>query len=285
MGAMNDRVTVGYDGSPASTRAVLWASDEAARRSAALRIVACYTMPALVSPWIGVVPYDLEEIRQAAEEGLNGIVAQVRERHPDLRLEGGLVNAPPRQQLVADAADSDLLVVGTTGAGAAESFLLGSVAHAVARTSPCPVALVPDVDLPARTGRIVVGVDGSKPAMAALDWATDLADGTESELVVVHAWQYSKPDDEPSEGHDRAQVDAALVLEQAVERSRERGLGPVRGELVEASPAVALVGLAETADLLVVGSRGRGGLRSMLFGSVAHAVAQHSPRPVVVVRD
>lgn len=286
MGAMNERVTVGFDGSPASTRAVLWAADEAARRSCALRIVACYTVPAVVSPWLGVVPYDLEEIRVAADDGVQEIVAHVRERHPDLQLEGGVVNSPPRQQLVADAAESDLLVVGTTGAGAAESFLLGSVAHAVARTSPCPVALVPDVDLPARTGRIVVGVDGSKPAMAALDWATDLADSASAELVVVHAWEYSKPDaHESPEGHDRAEIDAALVLEEAVARSRERGLGPVRGELVEASPSVALVALAEQADLVVVGSRGRGGLRSMLFGSVAHSVAQHSPRPTVVVRD
>lgn len=281
---VNGRVTVGFDGSAASDRAVMWAAAEAARRSAKLRIVGCYTMPAVVSPWIGAIPYDLEEIRVAAQAGLDKAVAVVRERHPGLALEGGVVMAPPREQLAADAAESDLLVLGTTGAGKVEALLLGSVAHALARTSPCPVALVPDEEPPDRVGRIVVGIDGSEPAAAALDWATDLADSAAAELVVVHAWEYSKPDSRSPQGHELAKVDAALVLEEAVARSRERGLGPVRGELVEASAPAALVALAKNADVVVVGSRGRGGLRSMLFGSVAHSVAQHSPRPVIVVR-
>lgn len=278
------RVTVGYDGSAEAKQAVIWAAAEAARRSAKLRIVSCYSVPAVVSPWIGAIPYDIDDIQVAAQAGLDEIAAAVREPHPGLELEGGVVMASAREQLVADAAESDLLVVGTTGAGRAESLLLGSVAHAVARTSPCPVALVPAGELPDPVGRIIVGVDGSEPAAAALDWATDFADSTAAELVVVHAWEYSKPNAQSPQGQELAKVDAALVLEESVARSRERGLGPVRGELVEASAPAALVALAKDADLVVVGSRGRGGLRSVLFGSVAHSVAQHSPRPTVVVR-
>nr|WP_205528367.1 universal stress protein [Desertimonas flava] len=85
-------------------------------------------------------------------------------------------------------------------------------------------------------------------------------------------------------GHDLTRVDAALVLDRALERCRDRGRGAVRGELVEGPPARSLLEHADHADLVVVGSRGRGGFRSLLFGSVAHRVAEHAACPVVVVR-
>lgn len=117
-------------------------------------------------------------------------------------------------------------------------------------------------------------------------WAADEADTRQANLVVVHAWDYPyrMTTEGLAPGSDLARVDAAIVADRAVEEAREMMAGPVTSRLVEASAVQALLDAAETADLLVVGSRGRGGFRTMVLGSVAHVVAGHSPCPVVVVR-
>ncbi len=290
---MNGILTVGYDGSTPSRRAVAWAAMEADRRRAKLQIVACYSITPLAYPWVGsaAFPADIDLLEKAARDGLHEVAAEVTLSFPTLSVEQRAVFGWARDELVEAARDSDLLVVGTTGVGAAESVLFGSVAHAVARASCCPVALVPDGPDRPPFNRIMVGVDGSKASQLAADWATDEADRLSVECVecvecvVVHAWSYPYATELSSEtGHDLTHVDAELCLEAAVERCRERGRCPVRGELVELSATKALVEASAQADLVVVGSRGRGELRSLLFGSVAHTVAQHAACPVVVIR-
>ena len=281
-------VLVGYDGSPAASAAVVWASAEADRRGAMLRVVACYSIPLATDYWgslVSSVPYDSDLIRMASERSVEAVLATVSAAHPGLTVEGRAVYDSPRQALVEQAEVADVLVVGTTGAGEAKSFVLGSVAHSVARASPCPVVLVPCAEASPLKGRIVVGMDGSAAAEAALDWATDEADLRRAEVVVVHAWTYPYSGEVGSfQARDLTRVDAALMLEEAVAASRARGGSPVESELVENDPAPALVDQAVHADLVVVGSRGRGAFRSMLFGSVAHAVAARSSCPTVVVR-
>jgi nucleotide-binding universal stress UspA family protein len=150
--------------------------------------------------------------------------------------------------------------------------------------SPCPVVVVP-AELPGSCGRVVVGVDGSAGADAAARWATDEADRLRCELVVLHAWEY--PYAFTNEGFGRgpeiAAVDAAIVVEHTVAMARDRGTGNVAELLVVGGAVQALLDAGERADLVVVGSRGRGGFRSMLFGSVAQNVAAHAACPVVVV--
>jgi nucleotide-binding universal stress UspA family protein len=254
---------------------------------AKLQIVACYSITPLAYPWVGNAsfPADVDLLEKAARAGLHDVAAEVTVSFLTLAVEQRAVFGWARDELVEAARDSDLLVVGTTGVGAVESVLLGSVAHAVARTSPCPFALVPDVPDRPLFNRIIVGVDGSKASQLAADWAADEADRLNLECVVVHAWSYPYATELSSEtGHDLTHVDAELCLEAAVERCRDRGRCPMRGELVELSATKALVEASAQADLVVVGSRGRGELRSLLFGSVAHTVAQHSGCPVVVIR-
>jgi nucleotide-binding universal stress UspA family protein len=79
-------------------------------------------------------------------------------------------------------------------------------------------------------------------------------------------------------------VDAACALDRAVERANSRGGARVDGRLVEGNAAESIIEAAEGADLIVVGSRGRGGLRSLLLGSVSSAVIHHTRCPTVVVR-
>jgi nucleotide-binding universal stress UspA family protein len=282
---MTGTYTVGYDGSPPSRQAVMWAAAEAELTGATVDVVGCYALATAVSPWMPVVPYDVDTVRAATDDDIRAMIDVARLAHPAARFTAHTVAGSARTQLVAEAADSALLVVGSTGAGAAESWLLGSVAYAAARTSPCPVVIVPGTDPGPRRGTIVVGTDGSEAANHALVWATDEADRRNAELVVVHAWDYPYGTELSSPTvHDLTRVDAALVLDDAVRRCRERGRGPVRGELVQDRPSKAILDHADRADLVVVGSRGRGGFKSLLFGSVAHTVVEHTPCPVVVVR-
>lgn len=282
---MNENYTVGYDGSSTSKNAVMWTAAEAARNDASVTIVACYSSPVMANPWMPAIAYDDTGVREAIAASLTAVVDEARDRFPKVEFDQQVAEGSPRTQLVAAAADSSLLVVGATGAGEAASLLLGSVAHAVARTSPCPAVLVRQPEPVPAKNRIVVGTDGSEGADEALQWAIDEADRRDAELVVVHAWDYPYGTELSSAAViDLMRVDAALVLEEAVRRCRDRGAGPVRGELVEGPAAPALLEHAQDADLVVVGSRGRGSFRSLLFGSVAHRVAAHATCPAVVVR-
>ncbi len=284
--SMNETYTVGYDGSPQARRAVMWAAAEAERSGAAVEVVGCYTLPTTItSPWMPIVPYDDAAIRAATTDHVDAVIDQARQHYPTVEFTPRVIAGSPRTQLVEAAADSTLLVVGSTGAGAVESWLLGSVAHAAARTSPCPVVIVPNTEQAAQHNTVVVATDGSDAANDALVWAIDEADRRDAELVVVHAWDYPYGTELSSPTvHDLIRVDAALVLDDAVRRCRDRGRSPVRGELVLGPASKAILDHADGADLVVVGSRGRGGFRSLLFGSVAHTVVEHAACPVVVIR-
>jgi nucleotide-binding universal stress UspA family protein len=139
---------------------------------------------------------------------------------------------------------------------------------------------------------IVVGIDGSPAATAALAWAVAEARLREAKLVVVHAWSvsglayaYGSPyAAETAIGLSDAEREAAkAVLDSALEGVDLSGLD-VQHTVVEGPAAESLLEAAADADLLVVGSRGRGGFSGLLLGSVSQQCAQHAPCPVVIVR-
>jgi nucleotide-binding universal stress UspA family protein len=144
-------------------------------------------------------------------------------------------------------------------------------------------------------GRIVVGVDGSETAAAALRFAAEEAKLRDATLVTVFAWTFIPP---AAIGEPGVIPVAATTLmddldaeRTGAERLLDEALGEVPlGDLVveriisEGSPGDLLVEAAADADLVVVGSRGRGGIRSALLGSVSSHVANHAPCPVVIVR-
>jgi nucleotide-binding universal stress UspA family protein len=135
--------------------------------------------------------------------------------------------------------------------------------------------------------RIVVGVDGSAGSQRALRWALEEARLRNASVHVVHAWHapYVMPSPMApvvTYEYDPIQRTAEDVLAGAVRAEDTRGLD-VHEVLVCDSAAPALLDAAKGADLLVVGSRGRGGFAGLLLGSVSQSVAQHAPCPVVVV--
>jgi len=286
---MHDRLVVGFDGSPNAVAAVRWAAREAEQRNAAVRVIGSYAAVPVVD-YYGVsageaAAAETEQRKQDCLAALRTVVDEVAHGHRSVGFDYLAVDQLAARALVDAAKDADLLVAGSSRAGTVRSFLLGSVMAEVLHESPCPVVIVP-LRVPDKTTRIVVGIDGSECSNRALCWAADESQRLDGSLVVVHAWHYPYRITEGSfeRGCDIVQVDAALVLEQAVALARDRTTTPVTSVLAEGGAAQCLLDESERADLLVVGSRGRGGLRSMLFGSVALAVAAQTACPAVVVR-
>lgn len=137
-------------------------------------------------------------------------------------------------------------------------------------------------------GRIVVGIDGSTASDAALGWALEQARRTGDDVQVVHVWHYPEIGGlltaNPFElQHDELQADAAHVLRAAIERVGPPADVRVDPVLAMGRAAEVLLRAAADADLLVLGSRGRGGFTGLLLGSVSQHCVQHAPCPVVVV--
>ncbi|WP_327004383.1 universal stress protein [Dactylosporangium sp. NBC_01737] len=137
--------------------------------------------------------------------------------------------------------------------------------------------------------RIVVGYDGSDEARKAVDWAAAEAERTHTPLQIVHGYHVAWPSiyyDVTAELIEAAERAGEQLVADAVTRVREHHNGiDVIGTAVHASGAATLLDLTDTAaSLLVVGSRGAGGVSNLLLGSVSQQVATHSRTPVVVVR-
>lgn len=138
--------------------------------------------------------------------------------------------------------------------------------------------------------RIVVGVDGSEGSVEALRWAGDEALLREDSVCALYAWTYPVFLGAPMETlgpiPERSELvrEGERVLEEAVAAAFPDGAAvEVTLEVVEDPPARALVRASHDADLLVVGSRGHGGFRELLLGSVSHQCVLHSSCPVVVI--
>lgn len=139
--------------------------------------------------------------------------------------------------------------------------------------------------------KIVVGVDGSAVSTAALRWALDEARLRGATVEALHAFAYPWVSTtsqamhliETDFGPFRA-AGAEIVEEALSEAGMASGPVEVERSVVEGPPARALLDAASDADLLVVGSRGRGGFAGLLLGSVSEHCAHHAPCPVVIVR-
>jgi nucleotide-binding universal stress UspA family protein len=282
---LDEIITVGYDASPGAKQALAWAAEEAARREATVRAVACFNAPVMAEPWYVPPAVDIERVRDDTLQYVRAAVAMCQDEHPTVRFEMATRLGPAAPELVDAARGSALLVVGTRGHGRFDGWRLGSVAQWAARHAPCPVAVVPDVEPRPARDRVAVGIDGSADSDAALRWACREAELRDAELLVVHAWDYAYATELGTpEACDLTRLDAALVLEEAVRTARDQRNGPVEGRLVRGRAASQLIEEAIDADLLVVSSRGRGAMRSLLFGSVSNEVSTRAPCPTVIVR-
>ena len=294
------RVVVGIDGSPGSRQALVQALIAAARRGADLDVVSSYSIQLY---YLGGRPLDVPDvasIRDDQQERARAVVEEVQAEIPvsgvpgirDVAVSLFVSGAPPAQALLDHSEGAALLVVGSRGRGAMRSALLGSVALHCVTHAGCPVLVVHPAVAVGSTPRIVVGIDGSEGSRAALAAAIDEAarTGAEVEAVATYAqadyWtdlsSVVPPSHEQIVG-DLQERTRALVAEVLADAREGASAVPVRAEVFQGPAAEVLVHRAASADLLVVGSRGRGEFRGLLLGSVALHCAMHAACPVLVV--
>ena len=253
--------------------------------------VHAWSIPPLTTGGVGIIPaYEIvrDELREAAAETLAGEIEAAASAGPGVAVDAEVPQGDAAGALLERAAGADLLVVGSRGRGSVAGALLGSVSQELLQHAPCPVAVVHAAER-AVTSRVVVGFDGSSGASDALAWAFGEA---KLRSVPVHAvCGYEEPWTLAATG--LSSPEAAFEYREALAAEAEglvekvRAAAPagieVTGETVFGPVGQALVEVAGE-DILVVGSRGRGGFKSLLLGSVSRHCAANARGVVVVVR-
>lgn len=281
-------IVVGVDGSKQSLRAVDWAADEAVRRNVPLRILY------VVTPWLFDVPVDPRAgamrawLLYGGEDIVGYAVDRAGERAPGLDVTGEQIGGQAAELLVDRAQDALMLVVGSRGRGGVGGLVLGSVAFQVASHARCPAVVVRDAPSE-EYGEVALGVDGSPASTEAVGFAFGEASVRRARLHAVLAWPHpisTGPGDMQPLVYDPEVVTKGeeRVLSECLSGWRAKFPDvEVVPEVVHGRAAPALVRASEQADLLVVGSRGRGGFTGLLLGSVGHAMLHRSRCPVAVV--
>jgi nucleotide-binding universal stress UspA family protein len=285
-------ILVGVDGSAAATAAVAWAVRDAAMRNVPLTLVHVISPVVASATWpefpvaSDFFRWQDEEAKRVLEAARKTVGDCSRDARPPMVhsvvLHGGTVGT-----LVDRSKDADLMVVGSRGQGAFSRALLGSVSTALVHHGHCPVVVVHD-DAPqlSEQAPVLVGIDGSPASVSATEIAFDEASRRGVELVALHAWQDGSTFELPG-------VDVETMKQQAEEALAERLAGcqerypdvAVQRVVACDQPARQLVEHAENAQLVVVGSHGRGGFAGMLLGSVSTAVVHAVRSPTIVARQ
>jgi nucleotide-binding universal stress UspA family protein len=282
-------VVVGVDGSDSALRAVRWASAEASRRRAPLRLVTAFAWSqdhAVGQLQLGSSYRDI--MLNQARHNLVEAAAVAERTAAGLDVDQQLVDGFPIAVLTAESRRAQLVVIGDRGLGGVTGLLLGSVAVALAAHADAPVVVVRgDDEDPDPTAPIVVGVDGSPVSDAALAYAYESAAARGAPLLALHTWQDTYSDPAISALVDRDTVEAAereVLAERLAGWTEKYPDVPVLSRVVRDRAAHALVEQSRHAQLVVIGSRGRGGFTGLLLGSVSHAVLHRAHCPVAVIR-
>ena len=290
-------IIVGVDGTPAAHAALEWAAEVAAGRGEQLRIVHGLGMPMVMGVFTSGESerYEADDrTREAGHRLLTESAEYARGARPDLDVAIVLAPEDAPAVLLNEAARGDVIVVGSRGLGAVRAIMLGSVSSRTASHAPCPVVVVPEAGdgNERHHGKVVVGVDGSESSRRALRFALRHALLTGSSVEVVNSWEVPLPQDAES-----LAVDAEAMHEEVFDRQSEEIVAGVLAEVVDDQtedldisavrmqddPVEALIHASRDADLLVVGSRGRGGVRGLIMGSTSQGVLHHAKVPVAVL--
>lgn len=303
-------VIVGVDGSEHGQCALSWAAREAERRRATLHLITAYSVPIYAASGLdgGYAAVDDSVIRQGAESVLKDALERIKDF--DIDVDASVENGDASGVLLELGREADLLVVGSRGRGGFVGRLLGSVSSALPAHASCPTVVVPmicagrfgqdvtDKHLKAELAknplepvkpRVVVGADGSDQARVAVLEAAAQAQRLGVELQILCAvpqysgslaWVPAAMDREAIFADIQAQLDAGVLWLKSHFPELE-----ITTRLVDGSPVEVLVDASRDSELVVVGTRGRGGFAGMLLGSTSDGVLHHAQGPVMVVPD
>jgi len=286
-------VVAGVDGSTSSIRAVGWAARQAALWSVPLRLVHAHVWPLVHEPSLaGLSGHNLQALLNLGYDWLRQAADAAVAAAPEIHVTTELVTATAAQLLVEESEQARLVVVGSRGLGGFTGLLVGSTAVALGARARCPVAVVRtsgEDQEPPRSGPVVLGVNGSPANDAAIAFGYEAAALRRVPMVAVHAWTdiTSQPSFLPPLDHDWpviADDERRLLAERLAGWQQKYPDVQVDRVVTQGRPAHSLLQAAEGAQLVVVGTRGRGGVRGLLLGSTSHALLHHAPCPVIVAR-
>ena len=280
---MTARWIVGIDGSDAAVDALRWAVGNGGGRDVDITAVGAFHVPAIMAVFTAKRGFGVDELGLAATAGHDVDVAIESAGGADVHASvvASVVEGQAQHVLVDSSVEADLLVIGRTGSGELRHHLLGSVSQYCVTHSDAPVVVVPAGAAPSSSS-IVVGFDGSDQAGEALRWALDFAGGTARVRVIaaleVAPWidvDLSRDRFGNEIEHEEQRIVAAL---DAIDPDRR-----AERSIVMAGPRQALSEAQDGADLIVVGSRGRGLVAAGLLGSVSTWLIHDASLPVVIV--
>lgn len=285
-------ILVGVDGSEASTAAVTWAAKTARLEGHDLKLVGVYDASTSdYAPGL-IIPQDvIDAIRTDASDAVAQAAHVVEQVSPGLSTEPVIVDGDAGRVLLELGKDAAAIVLGTRGLGSIKGLFLGSVSTTVAAHAHGRVVVVCGPGNP--DGPVVVGVDASPVSDAAVKEAFRQASLRNTALVAVHTWTPLDAATLNGYGIDPAEVEQAS--DGAVSAIAERLAGyqqdypdlTVIREVLPQEPAKALLEAVDKhqAQLLVVGSRGRGGFKGLLLGSTSQRILHQADLPVMVARS
>ncbi len=275
-----DRIVVGTDGSRRADRAVDWAAGRAAALGLPLLIVHVVPgRPTPSTPLTAVTASFEEGFHEEALERLERVVRRAHELHDDLDVTGEIVEGNAAYVLAQASKEAALVVVGARGESAPVTVrLLGGVCDQVTAYASGPIAVIPDEEHACPDGPVVLGVDESPEARAAMWFAFQSAAERGVPVVAIHAWQDRDSREIVARVTDI--VDGMLTEARAAYPEV-----PVEVRVIHGKPHHELVQASKEAGLVVVGSRGIGGFTGLLLGSTSKRVLRDSHCPVVVTPD
>ena len=290
--ARSHQIVVAVDGSAPSDAAVRWAVRESLLRSVPLKLVHIVAAPAVT---YSLMP-DPEATGQWQDEKARQIVDGAADLvHRTAKHAGGasadvagteIYHSAAIPTLIELSEDAEMIVVGSRGHSALRRGLLGSVSTGLVYGAHCPVAVIHDRATPAADAPVVVGIDGSPSAKLATGIAFEEAANRGVELVAVHAWSDVDLRELPDVDWSAVAQGEEQLLDKRLSRWCEQYPDvTVRRVVVQDQPTVFLAKEAENAQLLVVGSRGRGGFKGLLLGSVSAMLAHYVQIPLIVARQ
>ena len=288
--ATRRRIVAGTDGSENSLRAVEWAAGQAQLIGSVLEIVLAFGPD--------YVYVDRDEAQELMHKDVDEAIRHAEKAAPELEITTKIFDRLPAIPLIEQSKGAELLVVGSRGRGGFASLLLGSVSRKCVHLASCPVVVVGGgisggiKDSEATPGdhlphRIVVGIDGSPASVAAASWAVKQARLTGANLDALTTWEWPGnygwsiyPSDYDPERDGREILNEVLRPLRTAHRDVT-----INTTVAEGHPADQLVQASYGADLLAVGSRGRGEFAGLLLGSVSEHCLTNAHCPVLVVRE
>lgn len=288
-------IVVGVDGSSGSSSAVQWAARTAEIRNVPLTLV--HVIAPTAAPWLksSSIPAwtrgQRERGHQVLEEALKIARGSCQGGPAEIYCE--MPSATAVSALDELSTEADLVVTGCLGTGTLRGRHLGSVSSGLAHHAHCPVAIIHD-GIPlsdnAAQAPVLVGIDGSPASEFATAIAFEEASRRKVGLVALHAWSDVNVFDSAfglggSHWPEMKAIEDEALAERLGRYTERYPDVLVRRVVVRDEPARQLVDLAGSAQLVVVGSHGRGGFVGMLLGSVSAAVVLLAKVPVIVARQ